>query len=66
MELKEGEHIEIRCDKCKHRVRYHEKAQFACIVPGCNCKTIEPIEVIVKDSDQADIIKIKEDGTVII
>lgn len=65
MEPKEGEHIEIRCDKCKHRIRYHAAGQFACIVPKCNCKSIEPIEVIVKDSDQADIIKIKEDGTII-
>ena len=65
MEPKEGEHIVIICDKCKHRIRYHAKSQFACIVPGCNCTSIEPIEKIFKDGEQEDIITIKEDGTVI-
>lgn len=65
MESKEGEHTVIICDKCKHRIRYHEKGQFACIVPGCNCTKIEPVEKIFKIGEQEDIIKIKEDGTVI-
>ena len=49
---KKGEHIEIRCDKCKHPIRYHAKGEFGCIVHGCQCKKMEPIEVIVKDESQ--------------
>jgi len=58
-QLADDEHIEIRCDKCKHRIRYHEKGQFACIVKGCDCTKIEPIEVIVKHKDEADIVTTK-------
>ena len=65
MELKEGEHIVIICDKCQHRIRYHAKGQFGCIVPGCNCDKIEPVEKIFSHKEEFDIIKIKEDGTVI-
>lgn len=64
MELKPGEHIEVRCIKCEHRVRFHEKGQFSCIVEGCNCKEFEPKEVIVDDKMQNDILTLtKPDET---
>lgn len=49
--MKEEEHYEIRCDKCKHKAQHHAKSQFACIVEGCDCTSLEPIEVI-KDESQ--------------
>lgn len=58
--------IEIVCDNCNHRVRHHAAAQFACVVPGCNCTKMEPVEKEIKVEDQHDIIKIvhEMDGSV--
>ena len=51
--------IEIVCDTCTHRVRYHAAGQFACVVPGCNCTHMEPVEKEINVEDQHDIIKVR-------
>jgi len=45
-------HYEIVCVKCDHLVRYHEKGQFACVVEGCDCTKIEPVEREIKNENQ--------------
>jgi len=53
--------IEIICDNCNHRIRFHASGQFACVVPGCNCKSMEPVEKEIDVKDQHDIIRVKHD-----
>ncbi len=53
--------IEIVCDNCTHRIRYHAAGQFGCVVPGCKCSNMEPVEKEIDVKDQHDIIKIKHD-----
>lgn len=50
MESEKIEHFVIKCRKCKHEARYHVKGQFDCIVADCNCKEIDPIEVVISGS----------------
>ena len=56
--------IEIVCDNCKHRIRFHCAGQYGCVVEKCNCKKMEPIEIEVKVSEQHDIV-ITDKGKVI-